>query len=217
MVLAAASRSWFLIAAVPEGNVTPALSFFRCGGDWLLVGMVCFGVGEPSPGNRALGVLGDVFGGEGLRGEGRPSPLLAGRLGSGDEILRCAQNDRRGAQNDRAPGMAGWARGIRCGRNRFAEAGTELKIRFFPGGMDIMRIFAEKRNAMETNLEEPRIKYISRKAKGVYANILLDDWFKRTERASWSRCGDDPGQLLFFAPQHAISGGTSGRTAAGNI
>lgn len=43
-----------------------------------------------------------------------------------------------------------------------------------------MRIFAEKRNAMETNLEEPRIKYISRKAKGVYANILLDDWFKRT-------------------------------------
>ena len=29
-------------------------------------------------------------------------------------------------------------------------------------------------------LEEPRIKYISRKAKGVYANILLDDWFKRT-------------------------------------
>ncbi len=30
------------------------------------------------------------------------------------------------------------------------------------------------------NLEEPRIKYISRKAKGVYANILLDDWFKRT-------------------------------------
>ena len=30
------------------------------------------------------------------------------------------------------------------------------------------------------NLEEPRIKYISHKAKGVYANILLDDWFKRT-------------------------------------
>ncbi len=30
------------------------------------------------------------------------------------------------------------------------------------------------------SLEEPRIKYISRKAKGVYANILLDDWFKRT-------------------------------------
>lgn len=29
-------------------------------------------------------------------------------------------------------------------------------------------------------LEEPRIKYISHKAKGVYANILLDDWFKRT-------------------------------------
>ena len=29
-------------------------------------------------------------------------------------------------------------------------------------------------------LEEPRINYISRKAKGVYANILLDDWFKRT-------------------------------------
>lgn len=29
-------------------------------------------------------------------------------------------------------------------------------------------------------LEEPRIKYISRQAKGVYANILLDDWFKRT-------------------------------------
>ena len=29
-------------------------------------------------------------------------------------------------------------------------------------------------------LEEPRIKYISRKAKGVYANILLDEWFKRT-------------------------------------
>ena len=29
-------------------------------------------------------------------------------------------------------------------------------------------------------LEEPRIQYISRKAKGVYANILLDDWFKRT-------------------------------------
>lgn len=29
-------------------------------------------------------------------------------------------------------------------------------------------------------LESPRIKYISRKAKGVYANILLDDWFKRT-------------------------------------
>ena len=29
-------------------------------------------------------------------------------------------------------------------------------------------------------LEEPRIRYISRKAKGVYANILLDDWFKRT-------------------------------------
>ena len=27
-------------------------------------------------------------------------------------------------------------------------------------------------------LEEPRIKYISHKAKGVYANILLDDWFK---------------------------------------
>ena len=30
------------------------------------------------------------------------------------------------------------------------------------------------------HLEEPRIKYISRQAKGVYANILLDDWFKRT-------------------------------------
>ena len=30
------------------------------------------------------------------------------------------------------------------------------------------------------NLEEPRINYISHKAKGVYANILLDDWFKRT-------------------------------------
>ena len=29
-------------------------------------------------------------------------------------------------------------------------------------------------------LEEPRINHISRKAKGVYANILLDDWFKRT-------------------------------------
>ena len=29
-------------------------------------------------------------------------------------------------------------------------------------------------------LESPRINYISRKAKGVYANILLDDWFKRT-------------------------------------
>lgn len=29
-------------------------------------------------------------------------------------------------------------------------------------------------------LEEPRIKYISHKAKGVYANILLDEWFKRT-------------------------------------
>ena len=130
-------------------------------------------MGGPSPANRALGVLGDVFGGEGLRGESRPSPLLPGRLVAGDEILRCAQNDR-------APGMTGWARGNRCGRNRFAEAGTELKIRFFPGGMDLMRIFAEKRNAMETNLEEPRIKYISRKAKGVYANILLDDWFKRT-------------------------------------
>jgi hypothetical protein len=31
-----------------------------------------------------------------------------------------------------------------------------------------------------TNLESPRINYVSRKAKGVYANILLDDWFKRT-------------------------------------
>ena len=29
-------------------------------------------------------------------------------------------------------------------------------------------------------LEEPRIRYITHKAKGVYANILLDDWFKRT-------------------------------------
>lgn len=29
-------------------------------------------------------------------------------------------------------------------------------------------------------LEAPRIKYISREAKGIYANILLDDWFKRT-------------------------------------
>jgi len=27
---------------------------------------------------------------------------------------------------------------------------------------------------------QPRIRYISDKAKGVYANILLDDWFKRT-------------------------------------
>ncbi len=40
------------------------------------MGKVCFGAGGPSPGNRALGVLGDVFGGEGLRGESRPSPLL---------------------------------------------------------------------------------------------------------------------------------------------
>ena len=30
------------------------------------------------------------------------------------------------------------------------------------------------------NLEEPRIKYISHKAKGVYANILLDDWYSKT-------------------------------------
>ena len=30
------------------------------------------------------------------------------------------------------------------------------------------------------NLESPRINYVSREAKGVYANILLDDWFKRT-------------------------------------
>ena len=29
-------------------------------------------------------------------------------------------------------------------------------------------------------LESPHIRYVSRKAKGVYANILLDDWFKRT-------------------------------------
>ena len=29
-------------------------------------------------------------------------------------------------------------------------------------------------------LESPRIRYISQEAKGVYANILLDDWFKRT-------------------------------------
>lgn len=29
-------------------------------------------------------------------------------------------------------------------------------------------------------LRSPHIPYISRKAKGVYANILLDDWFKRT-------------------------------------
>ena len=29
-------------------------------------------------------------------------------------------------------------------------------------------------------LESPRIQYISRETKGVYANILLDDWFKRT-------------------------------------
>ena len=29
-------------------------------------------------------------------------------------------------------------------------------------------------------LEQSRINYISRKAMGVYANILLDDWFKRT-------------------------------------
>ena len=29
-------------------------------------------------------------------------------------------------------------------------------------------------------LESPRIPYISRKAKGVYANILLDYWFKRS-------------------------------------
>ena len=29
-------------------------------------------------------------------------------------------------------------------------------------------------------LESPRIQYVSRKAKGVYANILLDYWFKRT-------------------------------------
>ena len=33
---------------------------------------------------------------------------------------------------------------------------------------------------MKNCLQEPRIKYSSRKAKGVYANILLDDWFKRT-------------------------------------
>ena len=29
-------------------------------------------------------------------------------------------------------------------------------------------------------LESPHIRYVSRKAKGIYANILLDDWFKRT-------------------------------------
>lgn len=29
-------------------------------------------------------------------------------------------------------------------------------------------------------LESPRIQYVSRKAKGVYANILLDYWFKRS-------------------------------------
>ena len=31
-----------------------------------------------------------------------------------------------------------------------------------------------------TSLESPRINYVSRKAKGVYANILLDDWYSKT-------------------------------------
>ena len=43
-----------------------------------------------------------------------------------------------------------------------------------------MRHYTLPKNDEGHCLEEPRINYISRKAKGVYANILLDDWFKRT-------------------------------------
>ena len=35
-----------------------------------------------------------------------------------------------------------------------------------------------------TSLESPRINYVSRKAKGVYANILLDDWLYNGEQES---------------------------------
>ena len=43
-----------------------------------------------------------------------------------------------------------------------------------------MKYYKPPKNDEGPCLEEPRINYISRKAKGVYANILLDDWFKRT-------------------------------------
>ena len=43
-----------------------------------------------------------------------------------------------------------------------------------------MKHYTHPRNGEDSNLESPRINYISHKAKGVYANILLDDWFKRT-------------------------------------
>lgn len=43
-----------------------------------------------------------------------------------------------------------------------------------------MKYYTPPKNDEGPCLEEPRINYISRKAKGVYANILLDDWFKRT-------------------------------------
>ena len=35
-------------------------------------------------------------------------------------------------------------------------------------------------NLTSSTLESPRIPYVSKRAKGIYANILLDYWFKRT-------------------------------------
>ena len=35
-------------------------------------------------------------------------------------------------------------------------------------------------NLTPSTLESPRIPYVSTRAKGIYANILLDYWFKRT-------------------------------------
>ena len=43
-----------------------------------------------------------------------------------------------------------------------------------------MKHYTHSLNDEDSNLESPRINYISHKAKGIYANILLDDWFKRT-------------------------------------
>ena len=43
-----------------------------------------------------------------------------------------------------------------------------------------MKHFYSLPNSEPSCLEAPRIKFISRQAKGVFANILLDDWFKRS-------------------------------------
>ena len=52
-------------------------------------------------------------------------------------------------------------------------------------------------------LEEPRINYISRKAKGVYANILLDDWYSKTFPNIFSSFFTAP------PPQYTTCGGYS--------